>query len=213
MISTVISNKLRIALATGILTLYGSGCTTTTSNEDSGGTMYAERTALVDAPEMRSLAPETGLATDNEMAAMGTAPVTAATEEAAPALSQAALDTQLWDAARSGDSVTVTGLLQQGANPNSATESGETALHAGIAAGSLQTTVQLFNAGADISAATSNGWTPLHHAARFGHTEIANFLLQQGADANAVTNDNPPKTPMQMALDQGDLRTARLLGY
>lgn len=130
-----------------------------------------------------------------------------------PRMSQGELNARMWDAARAGDTTTVAAMLQQGANIGFASRYGETALHAATAAGSLQTAIYLVNAGANINATTSNGWTPLHHAARFGRADIANFLMNQGASLNVTTTENPPKTPMQMALDKGDLRIARMLGY
>ena len=73
--------------------------------------------------------------------------------------------------------------------------------------------MQLVKKGANVNATTATGWTPLHHAARFGRADAANYLLQQGANPKATTLGTPAKTPVQMALDQGDLRTARILGY
>lgn len=128
-------------------------------------------------------------------------------------ISQDELNRQLWDAAHAGNTSTVQTLLGQGASPNIATKSGETALHAATAAGSLPTVVLLVNNGANVNSVTSNGWTPLHHAARFGRADVANFLIQHGANPKIATRDNPPKTPVQMAVDRGDLRIARMLGY
>lgn len=128
-------------------------------------------------------------------------------------VSQDELNRQLWDAAHAGNISTVQTLLGQGASPNIATKSGETALHAATAAGSLPTVVLLVNNGANVNSVTSNGWTPLHHAARFGRADVANFLIQHGANPKIATRDNPPKTPVQMAVDRGDLRIARMLGY
>lgn len=133
-------------------------------------------------------------------------------EPTVPQLSQAEKDSQLWLAARNGDVGTVASMIQQGGNPNTATAHGETALHAATAAGSLQTVMYLVQSGADVNATTSNGWTALHHAARFGKADIANYLKQRGLNPNAVTAGTP-KSPIQMALDNGDLRTARILGY
>lgn len=119
----------------------------------------------------------------------------------------------MWDAAQAGDAATVSALLQQGADANTATASGETALHAAVAAGSLPAVMQLVDKGANVNAATASGWTPLHHAARFGRADAANYLLKQGANPKAVTLGTPSKTPVQMAMDKGDIRTARILGY
>jgi hypothetical protein len=134
-------------------------------------------------------------------------------EPEAPAKTAAQLSSEIWDAARSGNTAAVQAALQEGANPNSATHLGETAMHAAVAVGSLSTVIALKNAGGNINAVTSNGWTPLHHAARFRRADIANYLRTQGANSQAYTRDNPPKTPLQMALDNGDMRIARILGY
>ena len=141
-----------------------------------------------------------------------TLPATA-TAEAAVIPAADALNKQLWEAAQAGNTDTIRSLLAQGANPSTATASGETALHAAVASGVLPAVMQLVSNGAVISATTATGWTPLHHAARFGRADIANYLIQQGADPKALTTGTPAKTPVQMALDQGDLRTARILGY
>jgi hypothetical protein len=128
-----------------------------------------------------------------------------------PQLSQADKDSQLWLAAKTGDSATVASMLQQGANINTVNESGATPLHAATAYGSLPLVMYLVKSGADINATTHNGWTALHHAARFGKADIANYLRGQGLNPNQATSEG--KTAVQMALDNGDLRTARILGY
>lgn len=140
-------------------------------------------------------------------------PAAAPAEPEPPPKTAEQLTSEIWDAARSGNTAAVQVALQEGANPNSATHLGETAMHAAVAAGSLSTVIALKNAGGNINAVTSNGWTPLHHAARFRRADIANYLRTQGANPQAYTRDNPPKTPLQMALDNGDMRIARILGY
>lgn len=128
-----------------------------------------------------------------------------------PQLSQADKDSQLWMAARNGDLATVSAMLQQGANINTTNPSGATPLHAATSAGSLPVVMYLIRSGANAQAVTNNGWTALHHAARFGRADIANYLRQLGLNPNQATSDG--KTALQMALDNGDLRTARILGY
>ena len=140
-------------------------------------------------------------------------PAAASAEPELPPKTAEQLTSEIWDAARSGNTAAVQVALQEGANPNSATHLGETAMHAAVAAGSLSTVIALKNAGGNINAVTSSGWTPLHHAARFRRADIANYLRTQGANPQAYTRDNPPKTPLQMALDNGDMRIARILGY
>jgi hypothetical protein len=201
-------------LAGGLLALGLNGCVTTAAKEATVADKPAttEASSLAPAPTAENAATAEPTAT-SDPAAANTAEAAAVPAETTPAPSQNELNKQLWDAAHIGDAATVSSLLQQGADANTATASGETALHAAVAAGSLPTVVQLVNQGANVNAVTSTGWTPLHHAARFGRADAANFLIQKGADPKATTNGSPPKTPVQMALDQGDLRTARILGY
>jgi ankyrin repeat protein len=204
-----IVNTLHCAL-TGLLLIGMSGCATTSETETptAKSIVAAADTSPPTAAAKVETAPETATT-----APATTAESAPATEATAPALSQNELDKQLWDAAQAGDAAKVGTLLQQGADANTATASGETALHAAVAAGSLPAVVQLVGKGANVNAATATGWTPLHHAARFGRADAANYLLQQGANPKAVTKGSPAKTPVQMAVDQGDMRTARILGY
>lgn len=205
-------------LAGGLLALGLSGCVTTAAKEATVADKpaSAEASSLAPAPTAENAATAATTAeptATSDPAAASTVETAAVPAETTPAPSQNELNKQLWDAAHIGDAATVSSLLQQGADANTATASGETALHAAVAVGSLPTVVQLVNQGANVNAVTSTGWTPLHHAARFGRADAANFLIQKGADPKATTNGSPPKTPVQMALDQGDLRTARILGY
>ena len=103
-------------------------------------------------------------------------------------------------------------MIQQGGNPNITNPSGATALHAAVVGGTLPMVMYLVKSGANINATTSTGWTAMHHAARFSKPDVANYLKQQGLNPNTPTSDFG-KTPVQMALDNGDLRTARILGY
>lgn len=195
--------KHSVTVLTALLLIGLSGCASTTSKDE----------AKPEAATPTLTAPATASAPEAAIAPAAAAPDTAPTEAAAPVLSQDELNKQVWDAAQAGDAATVTTLLQQGADANTATASGETALHAAVAAGSLPAVVQLVGKGANVNAATASGWTPLHHAARFGRADAANYLLKQGANPKAVTLGSPSKTPVQMAMDKGDIRTARILGY
>ena len=209
-----------VLLLTGCLLLGISGCASTTETDipkansiitstSSDTSTLAAKTETTSV-ETVSATTETVPSATTEVVAQ---PADAEAEPVTAPLSQNDLNKQLWDAAQTGDAATVSTLLEQGADANTATASGETALHAAIAAGSFPAVMQLVSKGANVNAATATGWTPLHHAARFGRADAANYLLQQGADPKAVTNSAPAKTPVQMALDQGDLRTARILGY
>ena len=129
-----------------------------------------------------------------------------------PQISQAEKDSRLWLAAREGNSTEVAEMLQQGANPNTVNDNGATAIHGATQYGSLPLVIYLHKSGVNINATTTNGWTAIHTAARFGKADIANYLKQQGLNPNTPTSDFG-KTPVQLALDNGDLRTARILGY
>ena len=205
--------KHSITVFTALLLLGLSGCASTASKDAASTTPSSIATAEAK-PEAATTATTSAaptVATTPVVTAAAPAPAT--TEAAAPVLSQNELNKQVWDAAQAGDAATVSTLLQQGADANTATASGETALHAAVAAGSLPAVMQLVDKGANVNAATASGWTPLHHAARFGRADAANYLLKQGANPKATTNGTPSKTPVQMAMDKGDIRTARILGY
>jgi len=104
-------------------------------------------------------------------------------------------------------------LVEQGANPRIATRHGETAMHAAAARGHLNIVNYLSKNGVSIHSTTSNGWTPLHHAARFGRASVAHFLVRLGANPRLTTKDLGRKTPIDIAVDNGDLRTARIMGW
>ena len=129
-----------------------------------------------------------------------------------PQISQAEKDSRFWLAAREGNSDEVAEMLRQGANPNTVNDNGATAIHGATQYGSLPLVIYLHKSGVNINATTTQGWTAIHTAARFGKADIANYLKQQGLNPNTPTSDFG-KTPVQLALDKGDLRTARILGY
>ena len=173
------------------------------------------------APEAAPVAAADGYMPDPTAAAPATDangnPVAAAAEAApaqpeVPQISQADKDSRFWLAARDGNSNEVAEMLRQGANPNTVNDNGATAIHGATQYGSLPLVIYLHKSGVNINATTTQGWTAMHTAARFGKADIANYLKQQGLNPNIPTNDFG-KTPVQMALDKGDLRTARILGY
>ncbi len=85
-------------------------------------------------------------------------------------------------------------LLQKGADPNSANESGDTALHwASYWAshrGYLEMIAALLQYKADINAINKSGNTPLHEAGRQGQAKAVEILLQNGADITIRNNYN-----------------------
>lgn len=130
-----------------------------------------------------------------------------------PGPTQKDLNEMLWLAALQGNDGRIRGLVEQGANPASGTPHGETPLHVAASRGHLKPIIYLANHGASVNARTQNGWTPLHHAARFGHTQAVKYLLHMGAIPHIRTNDKGRKSPMEMAIDNGYLDIAGLLGY
>ena len=75
-------------------------------------------------------------------------------------------------------------LLGRGADPNSSTPGGETALAVAIASDSAEAVSLLLAAGADASRADQRGVTPLGLAVRLGHESVVEVLLQHGANPN-----------------------------
>lgn len=130
-----------------------------------------------------------------------------------PGPTQKDLNEMLWLASLQGNAGRIRGLVEQGANPASGTPHGETPLHVAASRGHLQPIIYLANHGASVNARTQNGWTPLHHAARFGHTQAVRYLLHMGAIPHIRTNDKGRKSPMEMAVDNGYLEIAAMLGY
>jgi len=126
---------------------------------------------------------------------------------------QTQLDEMLWLAALHGNNGRIRGLVEQGANPASGTQHGETPLHVAASRGHLKPLIYLANHGGSVNARTKNGWTPLHHAARFGHLQAVKYLLHMGAIPHIRTSDKGRKSPMEMAVDNGYIDIALLFGY
>jgi cytohesin len=84
----------------------------------------------------------------------------------------------------------VDALLNAGANPNIAQESGMTPLLDAINVGKPELVKALISRGANVNAATTKTkLTPLMWAIGDGHPEIATLLLEAGANVQAVTTD------------------------
>jgi len=117
----------------------------------------------------------------------------------------------LFDAAKAGDTATIQGLLDQGANANSTNKQGETPLHAAASADQSQVAMLLIQKGANVNSTTIGGWTPLHTAARFGATKVVTLLISKGANVSAVNADG--RTPEALASAVNNVRMASLLRY
>ena len=103
------------------------------------------------------------------------------------ALTAAAADTRLADAAQRGDRAAVRALLQQHADVNAPKGDGSTALHWAALQDDVELAQLLLKAGANPNAATRNGaLTPLFMACRNGSAQLIAALLAAGVSANSI---------------------------
>jgi len=117
----------------------------------------------------------------------------------AVALSGAAPEPDLVDAARRGDTEAVRLILDAGAAVNAAQGDGMTALHCAAERGHAEVAGLLIAASAALDAKTRIGsYTPLHLASRGGLVPIIRMLLEAGADPRAVTTTSGV-TPLHLA--------------
>ncbi|MEZ5536092.1 MAG: ankyrin repeat domain-containing protein [Thiolinea sp.] len=182
------------------------------SNTGSASAPAAQK-PVVSQPPQNTVQPLPPQSADGGIATAADKP-TVQTEPQQPAgPTQKDLNEMLWLAALQGNEARIRGLVEQGANPSSGTPYGETPLHVAASRGHLKPIIYLANHGGSVNARTKNGWTPLHHAARFGHYQAVKYLLHMGAIPHIRTNDKGRKSPMEMAVDNGYLEIAALLGY
>ena len=90
-------------------------------------------------------------------------------------------------AAGIGDTYTLSELLDQGVDVNSANQFGKTALMMAVETGSMETVALLLSRGADLNAETVAGCSALTFAAENGHIGISALLLERGADVHDRT--------------------------
>lgn len=117
--------------------------------------------------------------------------------------------TALMFAAWSGDTETVTELLDDGIDVNSKVPGGLTPLMFAAWSGRLATVKALLMRGADINAQTVAGSTPLMCAAASGHTTIVRTLLEAGAGVDVETRNG--STAMMDAAKEGYTDIVQLL--
>ncbi|MCA9130340.1 MAG: ankyrin repeat domain-containing protein [Planctomycetales bacterium] len=110
-----------------------------------------------------------------------------------------------------GDVNSVQRLIQAGADVNSRTDEGSTALH--WAVDHIEKVRLLVVAGADVNAVADSGRTPLLSACgRRGTLDVARLLLENGADASATAPSyRGPVTPLRLAAELGEAETVQLL--
>lgn len=96
-------------------------------------------------------------------------------------------DNPLIDAAWRDNLKLVRKLLDEGADVNSKTDSGETALMMALSPDRIQMAKLLLSRGIDVNAGTTRGKTALFQAAANGNTKLVRLLLDKGADVHAKT--------------------------
>lgn len=121
-----------------------------------------------------------------------------------------------------GDMEVLRYLLQQGANANATTPSGETPLHMAAYKGHVEQATILLQHGAKANVATTDGntdmfegsppvvgETPLHLAAAYGHEAMVRLLLDNGASPEAT--DHCSQTAYHWAIRYEQHATAQIL--
>jgi len=130
---------------------------------------------------------------------------------------QLAKNEQLLTAVEAGDLSRVKALLQAGANVNTCTSGGLTALSLAVIRGYGEIALLLLDHGASIDARDksgdrqqrSPGNSPVHYAAIYGRTRILERMLQAGVSPNL--RDKNGRTLLMLAAENGHVDTVQLL--
>ncbi|VDN81800.1 unnamed protein product [Brugia pahangi] len=104
----------------------------------------------------------------------------------------------------SGDLEEVQTLLNDGANINTSTVDGLTALHQAVIDGKPKMVQFLVEHGANVNAQDNEGWTPLHAAACCGNIDLVEYLCTEGADLSVTNSDK------ELAVDLAEEDDCRL---
>jgi ankyrin repeat protein len=97
-------------------------------------------------------------------------------------------------AAMTGNAAMIRLLLDAGADPNTGTPSGETALMTAARTGKVEAVTLLLDRGANVNAKEAeHAQTALMWAVTENHSDVVELLLARGADINARTNVTMPK--------------------
>jgi ankyrin repeat protein len=123
---------------------------------------------------------------------------------------QAAVGSDLADAAMNGNKDVVRSLLQKKADVNGAQVDGTTALHWAVRADDLETVDLLIRAGANVSTANREGVTPMQLAAINGSAPMIEKLVKAGANPNASLSKFGD-TALMLASRTGRLDAVKLL--
>jgi uncharacterized protein len=123
---------------------------------------------------------------------------------AAPARAQD-VQSALWDASISGDTIALVKALDEGAKVDSLdtrrSVNGRRPLNWAALTNHAAAVRILLDRGAPIEATNLTGFTALHHAAEAGSLEAAEVLIAQGA--NLGTTNRQGMTPVETAREQG----------
>ncbi|VDN51290.1 unnamed protein product [Dracunculus medinensis] len=83
----------------------------------------------------------------------------------------------------------VQSLLDNGADINTCTVDGLTALHQAVIDGKPEMVQFLCEQGSNLNAQDNEGWTPLHAAACCGNVDLVEYLCSEGADISVINSD------------------------
>ena len=123
--------------------------------------------------------------------------------------SRAAAADPLVDAASDADRATALALIDEGADPNAASEDGTTALHWAAYHDDVALARRLVGAGANVNAVNEYGSFPLAEAAEIGNAEMIALLLEAGAEVEAANADG--QTALMIVARTSKVEAARLL--
>jgi ankyrin repeat protein len=112
-------------------------------------------------------------------------------------------------AAKAGDLASVRQQLAEGADANTASADGSTALHWAVHRNEVEIVDALLGAGARVDVSTREGVTPLSLAALDGRTELIERLLDAGADPNGRSEEG--QTALMLAARNGRPEAVSLL--
>lgn len=121
----------------------------------------------------------------------------------------AANDPRLVEAAKSGDANAVRSLLASGADVNSTTADGSTALHWAVHRDDVALVDQLLSAGAKADQASRYNVVPLTLAAQNGSAAVVRRLLEAGASPESVSQEG--QTALMTAARNGRVEVVRAL--
>jgi len=137
----------------------------------------------------------------------------------APIASAQDPQSQLWDAAISGDTAAISQALAAGAKIDSLdtrrNQNGRRALNWAAWYNRAAAVQLLIEKGAPLEAENRTGFTPLHHAAEAGSLDAARILLANGADPNHGNNEGrlPAETARaNLHIDVAELIEAAVRG-